>query len=246
MKKRISFIICMIISVSIFISACGIYPSSTKKDYPDPQETIDKLLTALSEGDEEAVDGITGDENDYDLSGYDELNKEFILSYYDLMKIEVNGEPAYKGKKVDLSLTVTSPDLAAVAMAFLDRENNEYLVHMVKNVLLATINGEDTTSLLEEMKGGYLEEMKVQMADPENQITWESSMKMILNEDEDGWIIEEMTDAFIDPEIVDMDSFEMSLVLENAVNAAFPVALDLLLEEGSIDQATYDAIKATR
>jgi hypothetical protein len=70
-------------------------------------------------------------------------------------------------------------------------------------------------------------------------------MKMSLNEDEDGWIIDEMSEDFIDPASVDVDSDELATAVEKAMTDAIPAALDLLLEEGSIDQATYDAILAS-
>lgn len=242
MKKRLSIIICMIISISMFVSACGIFGA---KKYPDPQETIDALLTALSEGDIEAASELVADKIDFDMSGYDEMTQEFVSNYFNQMTIEVDGEPEYKGKKADLSITVTAPDLNASLAAAVDGEDNEYIVLMVKDILLASLNGEDTTVLQEDMLNSFLEETKKQMADPGNQTSTDSTMKMILNEDGDGWIIDEMSDDFIDPAAVDVDSDEVAAAVEKSITDVIPAALDMLLEEGSIDQATYDAMLAS-
>lgn len=240
MKKRISIILCMIISVSMVVSACGIFGA---KKYPDPQETLDDLLTALSEGDIEATTEIAEDIG-FDLSDYDEQTQDLLLYYYELTTIEVNGEPEYKGKKVDLSVTATVPDIKACFDVVIDSENSEFFILMVKDLLLGTINGEDATSTQEEMYSGIMGEIKAQMHEPGNQISTESTIEMSLNEDEDGWIIDEVSGDFLDPAADDFNSDDVATATEKAIIDAIPAALDLLLEEGSIDQAMYDAIKA--
>lgn len=244
MKKRIAFIICMIISISMFASACGVFDFLGKKDYPDPKVTLDNLLEAMAEGDMETVSEIAGEQVDFDLSDYDEQTKDIMLHYFDQITVEVNGEPEYKGKKVELSVTFTSPDFNKSLAAVIDNENNDFVVLKVKDILLATINGEDTTALEEQMVLDFLEETKAQMTDPANQTSTESPMKMVLNKAGDAWIIEEISEDFIDPESLDADSIEMSLAIEKAITDAIPAALDLLLEEGSIEQDMYDALKA--
>jgi len=241
MKKRVSFIICMIISISIFVSACGTFPSA-KREFPDPEVTIEKLLTALSEGDMKTASEISGEDVPYDLSSYDEQTQDFILYYFDQMTIVVNGDPKYKGDTAELSVTFTVPDIKASLDAAIDIENNDFIVLMVKDLLLATINGEDTTAMEDEMLVDFFEEIKAKMADPVNQVSTESSMTMVLNDNEDGWIIDSVSDDFFDPASVDMDSADVSSAVSTAVTDAIPAALDLLLAEGSIDQATYDAI----
>lgn len=241
-KKRVAFIISMIISVSIFVSACSLLG---KKDYPDPQDTIDSFLEALSEGDMEAAGEFAGDEIDFDISGYDETTKEFVLNYFELMTIEVDGKPDYDKKSAEVPVTVTVPDLKASIDAVINNEDNEFIVLIVKDFLLATLNGEDTTGIEQDMLSSFSDEIKNQMSDSDNQLTTETTMEMSLNEDEDGWIIDDMEDDFVDPSSVDIDSAEVSAAVQEAMMEAIPAALDLLLEEGSIDQATYDSIKAS-
>lgn len=210
--------------------------------YPDPTLTLDLLLQALSEGDMDTASEIAGEEFAYDPSVYDEQTMALLLYYFEQMKIEVNGDPVYEDEQAELSVTVTTPDYNAAISAITDDPANDFITLMVKDFLLASINGEDTTLLEDEMTTALFDEIKVQMADPANQVSTESSMRMILNAEGDGWIIDYVSDDFIDPASVDVNSDEFASTFETAVTDAIPAALDLLLEEGSIDQATYDSI----
>jgi hypothetical protein len=198
----------------------------------------------MAEGDLATASVISGEQLDFSDSEYDQQTKDFIFYCFEVMKIEVTGEPVYTDEQVDLSVTVTTPDLEASMNAVLNRENDEFIVLLVKDLLLATINGEDTSSLEEEMSNNYLNEIKLEMAKPENQISSDSSMRMILNEAGNDWIIASVSDDFMNFESFDMDDDEIALAVETSITDAIPDALDLLLAEGSIDQATYDAIYA--
>jgi hypothetical protein len=242
MNKRLSIFICLIISVAIFVSSCGMFLSYPKRVYPNPSLTLNRLLSAMADGDLATASVIAGEKIDINDSEYDEQTKDFIYYCFEVMTIKVNGEPVYSDEQVDLSVTVTTPDLEASMNAVLNRENNEFIVLLVKDMLLATINGEDTTSLEEEMDKKYLDEIKLEMAKPENQISSDSSMRMFLNEAGDDWIIDYVSEDFMNFESFDMSSDEVALAVETAVTDAIPDALDLLLTEGSIDQATYDTI----
>lgn len=225
----------------MFVSACGLLG---KKDYPDPQDTLDKLMEAMVDGDMDAVKEITGEDLDFDYSDYDDQTKDIMIFYFEQMSAEVKGDPKYKGKKVELTVTFTVPNFTDSMSAVIDNETNDFLTLKVKDLLLASLNGEDTTAIEEQMLVDFFEEVKTQMADSKNQSSKDSTMTMVLNDDEDGWIIDEMDEDFIDPAALDTDSIEISSAIEQAVTDAVPGALDLLLEEGSIDQATYDALIA--
>lgn len=241
MKRHIAVILCLILAISMFASACGLIG---KKDYPDPQDTLDDLLAAMVAGDSEKLSEISGEEIDFDYSDYDEQTKDLMVFFFEQIEAEVNGEPKFKGKTAEMSVTFTVPDFNAAVEDVLDNENNDFITLLVKDLLLATINGEDTTAIQDKMFVDFIDEIKDKMADPTNKSSSESTMKMKLNKEGDAWIIDEVDENFIDPSTMDVDSDEIAVAVEKAVTDAVPGALDLLLEEGSIDQATYDMIIA--
>lgn len=199
-------------------------------DFGDPTDTIDSFLIALANADEDAIDEISPSSGYYSFYADDD-NMDLNMAFYSLVTYELNGEPTYTDNYAEVPVTLTLPDALLITSDVMN--DTEYMAINMKAILLDSINGLDTVAaeeaMAEELQGTMIE----MMYDPYYSYSVDAYFGLEGDVDAEEWII-----ASVPYELYDMD-----IEPENSDQAYIDAvirSLEMLLEEGSIDQATYD------
>jgi hypothetical protein len=199
-------------------------------DFGEPTETINSFLVALANADAAAIDELSPSTGYYSFYS-DEDNISMNMSFYSLITYEVNGEPTYTDNYAEIPVTMTLPDVLLISSDVVN--DTEYMATLLKDILLASINGEDTIAAEDAMLLELESTMTNMLYDPYYTYSVDAYFGLEGDVDTGAWII-----SAVPYELYDMDAEPENS--EQAYTNAVLRALEMLLAEGSIDQATYD------
>jgi len=203
----------------------------------DPTALIDTFMKALATGDADTIDQISPYYDSTNFFDPDQNVMNMVLSFYSQITYEVVGDPVITDTMADVNVTMTLPDIATI----INNVSNdaEFMAEVFKPYILASINGDDTTAADEASSLAFSDKVNEVLNSADvPMITVDAAVfQLEINQDTELWDIyeipAELYDINSEPDISD----EMSL-------QAGARALEMLLDEGSIDQATYDLYMA--
>jgi len=205
-----------------------------KPDYGDPVETLDTFMTALTEADADTIALLcpTYAFSDF-FAADDEDSMAFMHSYYENATYELNGDPTFDGDNANVNVTLTTPDISAIVN---DMANDaEFLGDAMKPYLLAVIQGGDTDAAIAEISSAYFTEAIARMSASDSPtVTSDSVFVLTPDADAETWVMYEI------PEVLYGVNSEPNETSDEVYTNATIRALEMLLADGSIDQATYD------
>ena len=198
----------------------------------DPTAVVDSFMQALAANDTATIDTISP----YYDSTYFFDSEEYVASiqatFYGKITYEFAEDPDVGDTTATVNVHMVMPDLASVDYELAN--DLELTTKMVKPYLLAEINGEDTTAAETEVSQIYADAVSERLgASDLPTVETDSAFSLELDSTTGTWVISD-----IPTELTDI-SFSESTPDELYTQATLQ-ALTELLNEGSIDQATYD------
>ena len=202
----------------------------------DPAVLIDTFMKALATGDADTIDQISPYYDSTNFFDPDENVMNMVLSFYSQITYEVVGDPEITDTTANVNVSMTLPDIAAIINTV--SNDAEFMAGIFKPYILASINGDDTTAADEASALAFSDKVdELLNAADVPMITADTVFQLEINQDTELWDIYE-----IPAELYDISS-EPDISDEMSMQAGVR-ALEMLLEEGSIDQATYDLYMA--
>jgi len=202
----------------------------------DPADAVETFMIALAQGDTAVIDEISPY---YDSSNFFESEQYVMnmqMAFYGNVSYQYNGDPVVSDAYADVNITLTYPDLSAIVNYIVN--DSQFMAEFMKPYLLAYIEGSDTAAAENESLQLFSDKTAELLHDPNApMLTADSVFTLEVNAETGKWDIyevpAELYDIHAEPDMSDEMYTEASLL-----------ALDMLFQEGSIDQAAYDAYRA--
>lgn len=199
----------------------------------DPADTIDSLITALREGDEDTINTLSPNcpSRSFfaDVMIFDELQ-----AYYEMFDLVIDGDPEVDGDTATVNVSISRPDIAAIWNHL--SEDKAYMTELTKEYVLKWMQDEGDPFFYEEdMLDKMWPEGEAYFSDPSFRKELTITFDLIYDEETNDW-----TFVSIPPEF-----YSIKLDYQNirdASDSTAAAAMDILLELGSLDQTTYDYI----
>lgn len=201
-----------------------------------PTNIINTFITALSEGDTAAIDLISPNITSATFFDDNENSKNLQQKFYSEISYEIRDEPSVEDIYAYVDITLTMPDLIKIKNQIAN--DLEFMAGMQKPYLLTIIRGEDSTVAKEQSMKVYnnkLEEIFSSASVPV--ITYDAVFVVEANKETGKWVLSD-----IPPELCSINPEPDES--EELYGQAALLALDMLLAEGSINDATYDEFAA--
>jgi len=199
----------------------------------DPSKTIDSLMNALSDGDDKTLTKLCPAFTWNNFYPYC-LTMEEMQSYYKAFDYEINTDSVIEGDTAVIHMDVSRPDISRI-WNYLS-EDAEYMAEIIKPyVYNLAINDGDPFFYLEDMVADMWPEGEGYFTDVYYSEDIQMSFGLKYETDSGMWVFENIPEDLYQADL-DFDT------IKKASDSASVAAMDLLLEEGTFDQATYDRV----
>ena len=206
--------------------------------YGDPADTIEAFINALQSGDSATLNTLSPY---YDATYFwpenDQKTSTLVNAVLSGVSYVLMGDPQVSGTYADVNLELTMADLDAVLTS--TAEDVTFNAQILKPYLLAISQGGDTTTAYNDYLSAYILEVaaRVQTSDAPVK-TVDTTISLEVNADANAWEL-----YSVPTELYSISSFSSSdpyyYASTEAYNASMALAAQMLFDEGSIDQATY-------
>lgn len=198
----------------------------------DPTVVVDSFMKALAASDTATIDTISPYYDSTYFFDSDESVAKIQASFYGKITYEISEDSDVGDTTATVNVHMVLPDISSLDYSLAN--DLELTTKMVKPYLLAEINGEDSTAAEAEVSQIYADAVNERMSASDlATVEADTVFNMELDSDSGTWVISD-----VPTEITDI-SFSESTPDELYTQATLQ-ALSELLNEGSIDQATYD------
>jgi len=202
-----------------------------------PAALIDTFMKALGVGDADTIDIISPYLDSTNFFDPDENVMKMATLFYSKIEYSVDGEPAVTDNSAEANVKMSIPDIATIVNEV--SNDSEFMATVLKPYILASINSEDTTALEAEATKVIIGEVISRLnASDVPMLSVDSVFKMEQNQDTKKWELSE-----IPSELYNIDTSPTTS--DESYMASATLAMDMLLQDGSIDQATYDQFMAS-
>ena len=207
--------------------------------YGDPVAAIDLFLNALSQGDEATINAISPYYDSTYFFTDDADLKPVLEAFYSRASYVLAEDPEMYDTYADVYVTLTVPDLSAIVDEI--GSSTDMLAGLMKPYLYAYIMGQDTTDAEAELMRNFYAAVSARIISPDAPVvSTDDYFSLEGNDSTKSWnmysIPSVLYDFYIDP---------VSDLADEDYAAASAAALDMLLQDGTIDQATHDYYTAT-
>ena len=201
-----------------------------------PTALIDTFMTALTTGDAAAIDLISPYYDSATFFDEDPITKSMQQAFYSKITYEFVGDLAGDESYPEVTINLTMPDLKTIVNQVAG--DTEFMAGTLKQYLLESIQGVDTTDSEKQSLQMYSDKLsELFNASDVPMLTSEVVFTLEINSETGGWDLYD-----IPTELSDIDSEPDGS--EDLYTQAVLRSLEMLLTEGSIDQATYDEFAA--
>jgi len=198
----------------------------------DPTAVIDSFMAALAANDTATIDSLSPYYDSTYFFDSESYTSSIQAEFYGKITYEIGENPDVGDTTATVDVHMVLPDLASIDYEL--SNDLDITAKMVKPYLLAEINGGDTAAAEEEVAQIFVDAVSERLnASNLPTIEADTIFSLELDSDSGTWVISdfptELTDISFDESTPDDIYTEATLQ-----------ALSELLNEGSIDQATYD------
>jgi len=197
----------------------------------DPTETVAAFFQALADADEAALLETTTFYTFEDFYSEDEMTTDLVAASYKGLTYEVSGDPEIGDTTAKIPLSVTLIDIESVSQAVL--ADDAIVTDMIKIMIMGELDGTDYDSEITEYIASAFADAISSSDAP--MVTRDTVLTLEVSEDGEKWLVYDIPSDLFDFEVETEPSDD--LYFECAVEA-----LTQLLNEGKIDQATYDLL----
>jgi len=204
-------------------------------DVGDPLGMVDELLTALIAADTDTVDSLSPAIDSTYFFPEDNV-KEIAArqALYSYVSYTSESDPVLDGDNVNVDVSISMPDITSIVSDV--SEDTEFMATCFKSIILAEVQGTDSTAAEDEATSLYSEELisRISASDAPT-LTTDGVFVLEPGTDANTWVFSE-----IPPELYDFDT--SPITSDEAYQNAMIRSVEMLLSDGSIDQATYDEL----
>jgi hypothetical protein len=198
-------------------------------------ELVDDLLSALSGADMDEIDALCSSNESSDFFPEDNSNEVAVRqAFYGLVSCEFGEASEMNGDQVTLQLSLTMPAISA--MVTLVSEDSEIMGEAYKGIILSQILETDVTEAEDNATQIYGDALlaAIQSSDADY-VTIETEFVFEQDSDTEAWVISQ-----VPQELYDFDTSPSQS--DEAFQLSMLRGLEMLLEDGSITQETYDLL----
>ncbi len=197
----------------------------------DPTETVAAFFQALADADEDALLATTTFYDFSDFFSSDETEAALVTASYQSISFEPNGDAEIGESTAEVPVSVTLVDIESVSLMVFEDET--IVTDMIKIMIMGELDGTDYDSQITEYTSSVF--MDAVSSSDAPTITREAIITLEVSEDGEKWLIYD----------IPSDLFDYNVVTEPSDDLYYTCAIEAinqLLNEGKIDQATYDAL----
>ncbi len=198
---------------------------------------IDTFMKALAEGDTDTIDEISPYYDSYTFFPDQEENiKSMHEKFYGNISYQVTGTSFTDETSAQIDVAMSIPDIAAIIEEL--SNDIDFMATILKPYMLASIQGGDTTAAETESQLMFYDKLEALMVSSEYPpISGDLVFKLEADEETGIWELYEVPGELYDIDAEPTGSDEL-------YEEASLLSLDLLLQDGAISQADYDAALA--
>lgn len=207
--------------------------------YGDPVAAVDTFLTALANCDADSINAMSPNyDATYFFDEQDAASAAVMSAVYSRVTYDVTQDPEIYDTYADVYVSMSMPDIYTILDSI--GGDTDFLAVLMKPYILAEMQGGDTAAADEQFTELVCDELASRIAAADAPyITFDDYFELESNDETGKWDI-----SIIPYSLYDFELDPFTDLSDEDYMAAAVSALDTLLQEGTIDQASYDAYLA--